>query len=99
MDISRIDLRIGRIVKAERHPDADTLYIEDVETGEEKNRTVISGLVNFIPIEEVGSYRLSWLDYIHICHLKVKLQNLVSYSQNELRRRMFSFCHHLLAAH
>lgn len=53
VDISRIDLRIGRIVKAERHPDADTLYIEDCETGEEKNRTVISGLVNFIPIEEV----------------------------------------------
>lgn len=53
VDITRIDLRIGRIVKAEKHPDADSLYIEEVETGEEKNRTVISGLVKFIPVEEV----------------------------------------------
>lgn len=52
-DVSRLDFRIGKIVKAEKHPDADTLYIEDVETGEEKNRTVISGLVKFIPIEEM----------------------------------------------
>ncbi|XP_039264762.2 aminoacyl tRNA synthase complex-interacting multifunctional protein 1-like [Styela clava] len=53
VDVSRLDFRIGRIVKAEKHPDADSLYIEDVETGEEKNRTVISGLVKFIPIEEM----------------------------------------------
>ena len=52
VDVSRLDFRIGRIVKAERHPDADSLYVEDVETGEEKNRTVISGLVGHIPIEE-----------------------------------------------
>lgn len=53
VDVSRLDLRVARIVTAERHPDADTLYIEDVETGEEKNRTVISGLVKHIPIEEM----------------------------------------------
>ena len=51
MDISRLDLRIGRIVSAEKvqvlsivvsntlslfqHPDADTLYIEKIDVGED----------------------------------------------------------------
>ena len=30
VDISRIDMRVGKIVEVERHPDADSLYIEKV---------------------------------------------------------------------
>ncbi len=29
VDVSRLDLRIGRIVKAYKHPNADTLYVEE----------------------------------------------------------------------
>ncbi len=28
VDASRLDMRVGKIVNVERHPDADTLYIE-----------------------------------------------------------------------
>ncbi|VDK53038.1 unnamed protein product [Gongylonema pulchrum] len=53
IDIGRIDLRVGRILKAEKHPDADTLYVEQVDVGEEQPRTIISGLVRHVPIEQV----------------------------------------------
>ena len=31
VDVSRLDLRIGRILRAWKHPDADTLYVEEGE--------------------------------------------------------------------
>ena len=53
MDISRLDLRVGKIVNVIRHPDAEKLYMETVDLGEEKTRTILSGLVDHVPIEEV----------------------------------------------
>ncbi|XP_069131263.1 aminoacyl tRNA synthase complex-interacting multifunctional protein 1-like [Argopecten irradians] len=53
MDISRLDLRVGKIVEVEKHPDADSLYIEKVDVGEDQPRTVVSGLVKFVPIEQM----------------------------------------------
>jgi methionyl-tRNA synthetase len=44
---------VGLIKKAEKHPDADSLYIEEIDVGEEAPRTVVSGLVKFIPLEEM----------------------------------------------
>ena len=37
---------------AKKHPDAHSLYVEEIDVGEEKPRTVISGLVKFIPKAE-----------------------------------------------
>ncbi|CAI7790819.1 unnamed protein product [Closterium sp. NIES-54] len=46
VDVSRLDLRVGRIVKVDKHPDADSLYVEQIDMGEaEGPRTVVSGLV------------------------------------------------------
>lgn len=56
IDIGRLDLRVGRILKAEKHPDADSLYVEQMDIGEEKPRTVISGLVKHVPLDEVSSF-------------------------------------------
>lgn len=53
VDVSRLDLRVGCIIKAEKHPDADSLYVEQVDVGEPSPRTVVSGLVNHIPLEQV----------------------------------------------
>lgn len=53
IDVGRLDLRVGRILKATKHPDADALYVEEIDLGEEKPRTVVSGLVRFVPLEEV----------------------------------------------
>ena len=52
VDISRLDLRIGRITKAEKHPDADALYLETIDVGEPEPRTVISGLAGKVEKKE-----------------------------------------------
>jgi aminoacyl tRNA synthase complex-interacting multifunctional protein 1 len=54
VDVSRLDFRVGKIIEVNLHPGADTLYVEQIELGEEKPRTVCSGLVKFIPIEEMN---------------------------------------------
>ena len=41
---SRIDLRVGKIVRAWKHPEADKLYCEEIDLGEEKPRQIASGL-------------------------------------------------------
>lgn len=51
--MSRLDLRVGKIVGVKKHPDADSLYVEDVDLGEGQTRTIVSGLVKHVPIEEV----------------------------------------------
>ncbi|XP_063165828.1 aminoacyl tRNA synthase complex-interacting multifunctional protein 1 isoform X2 [Candoia aspera] len=73
-DVSRLDLRIGCIMTAKKHPDADTLYIEEVDVGEGNPRTVVSGLVKHVPIEEMQN-RMA----IFLCNLKpVKMRGVVS---------------------
>ena len=66
LDVSRLDMRIGQIVAVKRHADADTLYVEEVDLGEEKPRTIVSGLVKHVPIEEVSLHPLTrdttWMD-------------------------------------
>ncbi|GAA6078606.1 aminoacyl tRNA synthase complex-interacting multifunctional protein 1a, partial [Tachysurus ichikawai] len=52
VDVSRLDLRVGRIVTARKHPDADALYVEEVDVGEAALRTVVSGLVKHVPLEQ-----------------------------------------------
>jgi len=63
---SMIDLRVGRIVDIMKHPDADGLYVEQIDIGEETGpRTVVSGLVNYIPIEQMRDKYL-----VAVCNLK-----------------------------
>jgi methionyl-tRNA synthetase len=51
--VAKLDIRVGLIRKAEKHPDADSLYVEEIDVGEDTPRTVVSGLVKFIPLEEM----------------------------------------------
>lgn len=49
-----IDFRVGFIQKAVKHPNADSLYMSTIDMGDEEGpRTVCSGLVKYIPIEEM----------------------------------------------
>jgi len=48
-----IDLRVARIVKIERHPKADKLYVETLDDGSGKERVIVSGLVPFYKEEEL----------------------------------------------
>ena len=53
VDVSRLDMRVGLITKCEKHPEADKLYLEDVDIGVEKHRTVLSGLVDHVPLDQM----------------------------------------------
>ncbi|KAL5542702.1 hypothetical protein UlMin_010412 [Ulmus minor] len=65
ISISRLDIRVGQIIKAQKHPDADSLYVEEIDVGEGQPRTVVSGLVKFIPLEEMQNRKVCVL-----CNLK-----------------------------
>lgn len=53
-DFDKIDLRVGEIIKAEKHPKADKLLVFQVKMGTEK-RQIISGVAeHFTPEEMVG---------------------------------------------
>lgn len=64
-ELSRLEIRVGRIVQVEQHPDADSLYVEKVDVGEEEPRTIVSGLVKYVPLAE-----LQGRSVIVLCNLK-----------------------------
>mmetsp|Transcript_10030 Transcript_10030/g.28942 ORF Transcript_10030/g.28942 Transcript_10030/m.28942 type:complete len:601 (-) Transcript_10030:420-2222(-) len=64
-DISLLEIRVGRILEVERHPDADSLYVEKVDLGEGEPRTIVSGLVPYLSQEE-----LQGRNVIVLCNLK-----------------------------
>jgi tyrosyl-tRNA synthetase len=48
-----LEVKVGKIVSIKRHEQADSLYVEQIDVGEEKLRTIVSGLVPYIPIEKM----------------------------------------------
>lgn len=72
-----IDLRVGHILKAERHPNADSLYVSTVVCGDPAGtentseyegkvvRTVCSGLNGLVPLEEMQGRKI-----VAVCNLK-----------------------------
>ena len=50
---SWIDVRVGKIVKVWPHPNADQLYCEEIDIGNGEIRKVVTGVRNFVPIEEM----------------------------------------------
>uniref|UniRef100_A0A8C8RLM0 Aminoacyl tRNA synthetase complex interacting multifunctional protein 1 n=1 Tax=Pelusios castaneus TaxID=367368 RepID=A0A8C8RLM0_9SAUR len=74
MDVSRLDLRVGCILTAKNHPDADSLYVEDVDIGEANPRTVVSGLVKHVPLDQMQNRMV-----VLLCNLKpAKMRGVVS---------------------
>jgi methionyl-tRNA synthetase len=53
VDVTRLDIRVGVIKNVKKHPDADSLYVEEIDVGEDAPRVVVSGLVKFIPMEQM----------------------------------------------
>ena len=73
-EVLRVEMRVGRILSAERHPDADTLYVERVDLGPAGERTVISGLANHIPLEKLQDRLV-----VVVCNLKPsKMRGILS---------------------
>lgn len=81
-----IDLRVGHILKAIKHPDADSLYVSTIAMGDKPGspdteeyegqvcRTVCSGLNGLVPLEEMQGRKI-----VAVCNLKpVKMRGIKS---------------------
>ncbi|EPY35101.1 tyrosyl-tRNA synthetase [Angomonas deanei] len=87
-DISDIDIRVGKFTNVRPHPDADRLYIEDMDIGSEV-RTIVSGLVDHYKVEELNDSLC-----LVICNMKPKplkgvtSQGMVLCASNESHVRL-----------
>lgn len=71
---TQIDLRVGFIEKAIKHPDADSLYVSTMNVGEAEPRTICSGLVKHYSLEEMQERYV-----VVFCNLKkVKMRGIFS---------------------
>ena len=84
--VEHLDIRVGKVISAKVHFDADSMYIEQIDVNdnhlnsdandnENVNRTIVSGLRNHLEIEDlIGKYVLV------LCNLKPrKLRGILSY--------------------
>ncbi|MEQ2260457.1 Tyrosine--tRNA ligase, cytoplasmic [Xenotaenia resolanae] len=62
---SRLDIRVGKVISVEKHPDADSLYLEKIDVGEPEPRTVVSGLVAYVSQEDLQDRMV-----LVLCNLK-----------------------------
>ncbi|KAK3547648.1 hypothetical protein QTP86_026312, partial [Hemibagrus guttatus] len=52
-DVSWLELRIGRVLVVRKHPDSESLYVQEVDVGDSAPRTVVSELANHMPSEQL----------------------------------------------
>eukprot|EP00889_Picochlorum_renovo_P008369 jgi/Picre1/35399/NNA_002861.t1 len=58
-DVSKLDIRVGTILSAEDHPEADSLYVESIDLGEEEGpRTIVSGLKKYVSLEDLAGRKV-----------------------------------------
>lgn len=50
---SKIALKVAKIIKVERHPEADKLYVETLDDGSGEERIIASGLVPYMSAESL----------------------------------------------
>ncbi len=55
----KVELKVGRVISAEEHPDADRLLVLSVDVGEEAPRQLVAGIkANYTVESLVGRYIL-----------------------------------------
>ncbi|XP_004074451.1 tyrosine--tRNA ligase, cytoplasmic [Oryzias latipes] len=62
---SRLDIRVGKVISVEKHPDADSLFLEKIDVGEPEPRTVVSGLVAYVSQKDLQDRTV-----VLLCNLK-----------------------------
>jgi methionyl-tRNA synthetase len=67
-------LKVGKIISIKQHPDAEKLYIEEIDVGEKNPRQIVSGLKDYYRLEEMKGKKV-----IVLCNLKTaKLRGVKS---------------------
>ncbi|RHM60452.1 methionine--tRNA ligase [Coprobacillus sp. AF33-1AC] len=51
-DFSKIELKVGTVLKCEKHPNADKLLVSQIDIGEDQPRQIVSGIAELYKPEE-----------------------------------------------
>lgn len=65
--IGSMDIRVGKIIEVNRLEKSDQLYVSKIDVGEDQPRTILSGLVKWVPIEQMKDRLV-----LVICNLPAK---------------------------
>mmetsp|Transcript_41974 Transcript_41974/g.48485 ORF Transcript_41974/g.48485 Transcript_41974/m.48485 type:complete len:428 (-) Transcript_41974:85-1368(-) len=71
-DVSALDIRVGKIIKVWEHADAEKLFCEEIDVGEDTPRQIASGLRPFYKTSDLEGRRV-----VVLCNLKKR--NLVGF--------------------
>jgi len=52
-EFQRMDIRVGRVLKAERVPETKKLIVLEIDVGEEKPRRMVAGIAEYYKAEEL----------------------------------------------
>ena len=52
-EFQRMDIRVGRVLKAERVPETKKLIVLEIDIGEEKPRRMVAGIAEYYRAEEL----------------------------------------------
>jgi methionine--tRNA ligase beta chain len=74
-EFTKIDIRVGQITKVWLHPEADKLYCEEIDVGEDAPRGIASGLREHYTLEEMEGRKV-----LVVCNLKEA--KIVGFSSN-----------------
>eukprot|EP01055_Gregarina_sp_Pseudo9_P005056 Gregarina_sp_Pseudo_9__5055@NODE_530_length_2632_cov_272_690706_g500_i0_p1_GENE_NODE_530_length_2632_cov_272_690706_g500_i0NODE_530_length_2632_cov_272_690706_g500_i0_p1_ORF_typecomplete_len397_score118_35tRNA_bind/PF01588_20/8_9e03tRNA_bind/PF01588_20/4_6e25GST_C/PF00043_25/0_41_NODE_530_length_2632_cov_272_690706_g500_i06691859 len=66
-DPTRLEMKVGIITKVWEHPDADSLYCEEIDVGEGEVRKIASGLRKFVSMDKMTNAKV-----IILANMKVK---------------------------
>jgi len=67
LDFGKIDIRVGYVLKAWKNPEADKLYSEEIDLGEDKPRHIASGIWGKVELAEFEKTKVSV-----VCNLPAK---------------------------
>lgn len=84
-DVSKLDIRVGTIISAEDHPEADSLYVEQIDLGEEEGpRTIVSGLKKYVSLEDIQGKKVLVLANLKARNMRgIKSHGMLLCASNE----------------
>jgi aminoacyl tRNA synthase complex-interacting multifunctional protein 1 len=84
-DVSKLDIRVGTIISAEDHPEADSLYVEQIDLGEEEGpRTIVSGLKKYVSLDDIQGKKVLVLANLKARNMRgIKSHGMLLCASNE----------------
>ncbi|KAJ4720236.1 tRNA-binding protein [Melia azedarach] len=84
LSVSLLNIQVGLIRKAWKHPSADSLLVEEIDVGEAKLRQVVSGLAKYCNADELTNRRVVLITNVKPGKLRdVMSEGLVLCASNE----------------